>query len=280
MRIDLHMHTTASDGTFSPSDAVRYAKELGLTAIAITDHDTVAGFDEAEAAGERYGLEVVSGIEISTERKLVSEHLLGYFVDTKSSAMQMMLKRIVRDRDERNLRVTGLMQADGLAVSYDDMQRRFGEVIGRPHFARILMELGLASDTADAFARYLTRGKPYYIKRTVFPFEDSMNTILSAGGLPVLAHPFQYKLDDRQLRELIEYSISIGLRGIECRYSGYTPQQESYLESLAEEYGLLKTGGSDFHGGNKPLIKPGSGKGELCVPYAFLRELKLAAGRM
>ena len=173
-----------------------------------------------------------------------------------------------------------LMAADGLPVSYADMKRRFGEVIGRPHFADILVELGLASSVRDAFDRYVEKGQRYYVPRTILPIEQAIEIIRLSGGVPVLAHPFQYKRDDAGLRELIEYCMSQGLRGMECRYSGYTPEQSAYLEALAEEYGLMKTGGSDFHGSNKPQIALGTGiKDNLSVPYEWLLQLKELAGK-
>lgn len=274
-RIDLHVHTTASDGTFSPADAVRLAQETGLAAIAITDHDTVSGYAEAARAGAALGVEVVPGIEISTKFHH-AVHILGYYIDPESDKLAPVLDWVVRDRDERNRQMAALMAADGLPVCYEDMQRRFGEVIGRPHFARLLVELGYASDVADAFDRYVEKGRKYYVGRHFLSLERSIEIIREAGGVPVLAHPFQYRLDDTGLRELIEYSMAHGLRGMECRYSGYTTEQSGYLERLAEEYGLIKTGGSDFHGTNKAHIRLGTGTGGLEVPYEFLEELKNA----
>lgn len=277
--IDLHIHTAVSDGSYSPRELVQHAKELGLAAVAITDHDAVEGYAQASAAGDELGVEVVPGIEISTKYK-GPVHLLGYYVDVDSPALQEVLDWIVKDRDARNGKMAALMAADGLPVSYADMQLRFGTVIGRPHFARILVELGLAADVNDAFARYVEKGEKYYVARSFLSIERCHEIILEAGGLPVLAHPFQYRLDDAGRRELIEYCISLGLRGMECRYSGYTQEQEDYLEAMADEYGLIKTGGSDFHGRNKPGIELGTGKGRLSVPYSFLEEMKKAAGRL
>ena len=143
----------------------------------------------------------------------------------------------------------------------------------------MLYELGLAESVNDAFQRYVEKGQKYYLPRTIIPIEMAVETICRSGGVAVLAHPFQYKKNDAELRELIEHCMAHGLRGMECRYSGYDAQQTAYLEGLAEEYGLLKTGGSDFHGANKPTISLGVGKGELDVPYAWLERLKAAAGK-
>ena len=277
-RIDLHVHTTASDSTASPAEAVRLAKEAGLSAIAITDHDTVSGYAEAAEAGKKYGVEVVPGIEISTKYGR-AVHILGYYIDPNSDKLAPVLEWVVHDRDERNRKMAELMAADGLPVSYEEMHRRFGTVIGRPHFAEVLVELGLAKDIRDAFDRYVEKGQKYYLPRNFLSIERSIEIIREAGGVPVLAHPFQYKLDDAGLRELIEHCMESGLQGMECRYSGYSVGQSKYLGRLAEEYGLIKTGGSDFHGDNKRHISIGTGAGHLEVPYKYLEKLRQTAGR-
>lgn len=272
-KIDLHVHTSASDGTLSGREVAELAHSLGLSAIAISDHDTAAGYFEAAEAGKELGLEVVPGIEISTKYGR-AVHILGYYIDPKAPSLEHVLNWIVNDRDTRNRKMAEMMAADGLPVSYEMMHQRYGEVIGRPHFASLLVELGLASSIQDAFDRYVEKGQKYYQPRTILPIERAVEIIVEAGGIPVLAHPFQYRMDDALLRELIEYCMSFGLRGMECRYSGYDEEQVAYLEALAGEYGLVKTGGSDFHGSNKPHIALGSGMGNLTVPYDFLEKLK------
>lgn len=272
--IDLHIHTTASDGTCTPREVVRLAVEQGLRAIAVTDHDTIVGHGEAMLAAMDYDIELVPGIEISTKYG-VAVHILGYFLED----LVPLLKGVVNDRDIRNAKMAELMAADGLPVSYAKMKERFGAVIGRPHFGELLVEFGLARDVSDAFARFVGKGQKYYVPRTTIDIDTSVEAVVASGGVPVLAHPFQYKKSDGELRELIERCMDHGLRGIECRYSGYDAEQVAYLESLAEEYGLLKTGGSDFHGENKPHISLGTGiGGELDVPYEWLEKLKEAAG--
>ena len=277
-KIDLHVHTTASDGTYTPAQAVRLAKELGLAAIAITDHDTAAGYAEAAQAGRALDVEVVPGIEISTKYG-GAVHILGYYMDPEAESLANVTDWLVQDRDRRNQKMAERMAADGLPVSYEDMHWRFGAVIGRPHFAELLIELGLARDMQDAFDRYVEKGQKYYLPRNFLTIEQSIETIIQAGGVPVLAHPFQYKRSDEGLRELIEHGMESGLKGMECRYSGYTEEQSRYLEDLAEEYGLVKTGGSDFHGDAKPHIRLGHGTGSLDVPYDYLEKLKELAGK-
>ena len=272
--IDLHVHSTASDGTASPRELAELALRQGLSAVAVTDHDTVLGYPELKEAGEELGIETVPGIEISTKFHR-AVHILGYYIDPHSPHLEPVLNWVVEDRDKRNREMCRLMAADGLPVNYEDMKQRFGEVIGRPHFADLLVELGLAKNVKDAFDRYVEKGQRYYVGRTILPIEQAIDIIRLSGGVPVLAHPFQYQLDDAGLRELIEHCIAQGLRGMECRYSGYGPEQSEYLEKLAEEYGLIKTGGSDYHGSNKPKIVLGRGiEQNLHIPYEWLENLK------
>ena len=272
-RIDLHIHTTASDGTFTPEEVVREASRLGLAAVAITDHDTAAGYARAAAEGEKRGLEVVPGIEISTKFRS-AVHILGYYIDVDSPALEEVLDWMHRDREERNVKLCAMLRASGVDIDIERMHARFGDLVGRPHFAEIMIENGMARDMNDAFERLLNKNKPFFIPRQFLPIERSIEIIREAGGTAVLAHPFQYRLDDAALRELIEHCMESGLEGMECRYSGYDAAQTAYLEALAAEYGLVRTGGSDFHGAIKGEIRLGEGKGGLNVPYAFLEELR------
>ena len=272
-RIDLHIHTTASDGTFTPEEVVREASRIGLAAVAITDHDTAAGYARAAAEGENCGLEVVPGIEISTKFRS-AVHILGYYIDVDSPALEEVLEWMHRDREERNVKLCAMLRESGVDIDIERMHARFGDLVGRPHFAEIMIENGMARDMNDAFERLLNKNKPYFIPRQFLPIERSIEIIREAGGTAVLAHPFQYRLDDAGLRELIEHCMESGLEGMECRYSGYDAAQTAYLEALAAEYGLVRTGGSDFHGAIKGEIRLGEGKGGLNVPYAFLEELR------
>lgn len=272
-KIDLHIHTTASDGTFTPEEVVREAARLGLAAVAITDHDTAAGYPAAAAEGEKCGVEVVPGIEISTKFR-AAVHILGYYVDVHSPALDEVLDWMHRDREDRNIKLCAMLREKGVDIDNERMHARFGDFVGRPHFAEIMVENGLARDMNDAFERLLNKNKPFFIPRQFLPLDRSVEIIREAGGIPVLAHPFQYRLDDASLRELIEYCMAHGLEGIECRYTGYDAEMCAYLESLAAEYGLARTGGSDFHGVIKSDIRLGEGRGELNVPYAFLTELR------
>ena len=279
-RIDLHVHTNVSDGTTSPAETVRLAKEAGLAAIAVTDHDTYLAYAQAALAGMDCGIEVVPGIEISTKYG-VSVHILGYYIDSSSKAMRSVLDWVVDDRNTRNRKMCELLQADGIDITYEQMQERFGRVIGRPHFAELLVSMGYASSINDAFDKYVEKGRKYYVARNILPIEKAVGLIAEAGGVPVLAHPFQYKKSDSELRELIEHCMPYGLAGMECRYSGYDAEKVAYLEALAKEYGLVKTGGSDYHGEHKKHISLGTGiGGNLEVPYEYLEILREKAGEM
>lgn len=273
--IDLHVHTTKSDGTVPPAEIAPLAMAAGLAAIAVTDHDTVGGLAEAARAGAACGVEVVSGIEFSTGWEHTEIHILGYLFDPESPLLRPALDWVAGDRLGRNQKMAALMRADGIPVTAEELYARYPEsTVGRPHFAVKLMERGLADSVADAFRRYLAPGRKYYVRRNYIPFEEAVRVIRAAGGRAVLAHPFQYQYDDVRLRQLLGYCVSAGVEGMECLYSGYTPEQEAYLAALAREYGLFITGGSDFHGGHKPEISIGTGTGNLRVPYTLLEKMK------
>lgn len=269
-RVDLHVHTTASDGTMTPSEVVSYAQALGLSAIAITDHDTAAGLGEALEAGAHLGLEVVPGIELSVDYQGHGIHLLGYFLDPDTPALAELLTWVVAERRERNRNMARAMQADGIDIRLERLEEAYPDaVIGRPHFARALTELGLADDVSDAFRRYLNKGCPYFRRRTYIPMDRAFQAIRDAGGKAVMAHPLQYPMDESARRELVKLLRDKGAVGLECLYTGYDDEQTACLSALAAEYGMCVTGGSDFHGPGRP-----NRLGQPQVPYHHLEELK------
>ena len=270
-RIDLHIHTSASDGADTTDKIIADSINLGLKAIAITDHDTVSGIPSSLPSG----IELVPGLEFST-KYMTKTHILGYFIDLDNKPLKDALQSIVDARDIRNEQIAAAMRSDGIQITYSEMKDRFGDVVGRPHFGEILMEEGICSSIAEAFDKYLNRGEKYWFKMKTLALEDAISLIVNAGGVAVLAHPFEYSFEKNSLSELIEYCINLGLKGIECRHSSHTPGQMAYLESIASEYGLYKTGGSDYHGNIKPDISLGSGKGFMSVPYEWLEILKSA----
>ena len=269
-RIDLHIHTTASDGTCSPGEVVRLGAAAGLKLMAVTDHDTVAGVKEAVAEGEKLGIQVIPGIEISSDYMGEDTHILGYGVDPESPAMAEVLAWIVEERDRRNGQIAALMRKDGIEVDIDALKERYpGATVGRPHFARALVDHGWAKSVPEAFERWLNTGKPYYLPRNQLPFDRGFGFIHRAGGVAVLAHPLQYGYDPAGLRALIARAAQCGAEGMEVHYSGYTQAQRAMLTKLAEEFGLFVTGGSDYHGANRPAIR----LGELEMPRQVEGEL-------
>jgi hypothetical protein len=277
--VDLHIHTTASDGTLTPTQVVELARNTNLAAIAITDHDTMSGVPQAQAAGEALGVEVLAGIEISTDHQGCDTHVLGYGLDPTAPALQTVLDFVSADRRARNVRIAQRMRRDGVAVSLEELEQRFpGGTVGRPHFARLLVEQGRAASVSDAFARYLDPGKPYYQERAHLPIAQAVEIIRQCGGVAVLAHPLQYGYAPAQLEQLVADARKLGMVGLECHYTGYTEEQQRSLAALAAQYGLIVTGGSDFHGDNKPDIALGRGHGSLFVPYDCLTQLRQQIG--
>lgn len=279
-RIDLHTHTTASDGTLSPAALVRLAKERGLTAVAVTDHDTMAGVPAARAAAKELGVELIPGIEISTDYRGQDTHVLGYGLREEAPELRPVLDWVQKDRRTRNRRIAAMMQADGIEISLEELeQRNPGATIGRPHFARVLVEQGRAESVGDAFARWVGEGCPYYLPRTYLPLARAVEVIRRCGGVAVLAHPLQYGYSRPELRGLVEFAAACGVQGMEVYYTGYGAEQREGLLALAGEFGLFATGGSDFHGENKPRIGLGAGYGSLTIPESALAALKQAMER-
>lgn len=273
--IDLHVHTTASDGTMTPAELVFYAAKRGLKAVAITDHDTIDGLPEALEAGQKAGLEVVPGIEIGVD--FTGEmHILGYFVDPLSPQLTEGLRLLRGFRDGRNPRMAKNLRALGFEVTMDEVaQMAQGSVVGRPHFAAVLKEKGYVKTIEEAFEKYLGEGKPAYDKKDGMTPRQGIELISAAGGIPVLAHPKYLAVqNDAQLGELLDTLAGYGLQGIEAYYTGHTTLETAKFCRLAADRGLVVTGGTDFHGAHKPDIEIGIGTGALNVRYELLDKLK------
>ena len=275
-RIDLHIHTTASDGTDSPRLIVQQAAQLSLRAVAVTDHDTVAGIAEAQAAGRELGVEVLPGIEISTDYRGTDAHILGYFIDPTSSALRQLTEWMVAERDSRNSAMAANMAADGIDISPEQLRRAHPDaVIGRPHMAQRLMELGLVGSVKEAFALYLGSGKKYYLPRRRIPLPEAVEIIRAAGGIASAAHPLQYGFSESGTADYLRFARGAGCAALEAYYSEHSPAQRDALLAAAEELGMAVSGGSDYHGSVKPHIALGSGiNGSLNVPYSVLEGLK------
>lgn len=276
--IDLHIHSTASDGTMSPAEIVGYAKEKDLEAIAITDHDTVEGVEEALAAGEKAGIEVVPAIEISAEYPKSTLHILGYYIDFNDERFLQNISVLQKARAERNPKIIKNLQNLGLKIDFEEVieEAKTGQV-GRPHFAQVLLKKGYVKDINEAFNKYLKKGAPAYENKFRFPPNEAISYILNAGGMPVLSHPntLNYQTNT-ELESIVSEMVKYGLAGIEVYYSEHSKNQTEFYEQIAKKYDLLITGGSDFHGQNLKGTDLGTGRKNLNVPYALLKRMKEA----
>lgn len=278
--VDLHTHTTASDGADQPARVVGLAAEKGLAAVAVTDHDTVAGVAEAMEAGARLGIRAVPGIEVSSDYRDNNIHILGYFLDPEAPALRTVLDWVSVERAERNRKMCDMLAADGFDVTMEELLREYpAAVLGRPHFAEHLMRKGYVSSVQEGFDRYLEVGRPYFLPKRRISMARAIETIRLSGGVAVLAHPFEYKYPENETEALIEYAAELGAGGLECYYSLHTPEQQAWLLARAERYGLAVSGGSDYHGVRKPHIAIGAGRGDMRVPASVLPELEARAGK-
>jgi len=276
MEIDLHLHTTASDGTMSPAEIVRYAKEKGLLTIAITDHDTVEGIAEGLQEGRKLGLEVIPGVELSVDYSKGTMHLLGYFIDHTSPELLEKLAIVQQARAERNLKMVERLRGLGINIDLSEVKEapEHGQ-IGRPHFAYTLVQKGHAQNIQDAFERYLRKGGPAYVEKFKFFPQEAMGVIHKAGGITVLAHPFT--LNQAQLQDLEPVIVELkenGLDGIEIYYPEHSEGQMKCYRYLAQKYALAVTGGSDFHGLNKDKEDVAEGYGNEECSHNLVDELR------
>lgn len=282
-RYDLHSHPQASDGMNKPSENVRLAKEKGLTGLAITDHDTVAGIGEALLAGKELGVDVVPGIEISTRAAGKDIHVLGYYMNFDDDRFQARLARLRSVREERNGLIIAKLQELGVSITLEEVKAglsrplRPDESLGRPHIADALVRKGYAVDMRDAFDRYLAEGKPGYASLPRIAPEEAIAWIREAGGAPVLAHPGLYG-DDKLVRSILERGKP---DGIEVYHSDHGPEEEIRYAAMAEQYGLIVTGGSDYHGVRQGVVFHGDLGGRTAPPGTVERlKQAAAAGRI
>lgn len=276
-RLDLHLHTTYSDGSFSVREVLTRAQQAQVVALSITDHDTVAGILEALVIGHELGIEVLPGIEISSREGDTELHLLGYGFDWTHLRLLANLAALRDSRHDRNPQIVERLRALGMDLTYDDVRALAGtESVGRPHIARVLMERGYVSSAKEAFDRFLGDGKAAYVPRTLPDPETAVAWIREAGGVPVLAHPSWVRESREGLVQLCRRLKERGLGGVEVHYSTHRPSETAEYLQLARSLDLLVTGGSDFHGLTKPDIEVGIGRGDLRVPLALLEPLKKA----
>ncbi|WP_315793140.1 PHP domain-containing protein [Paenibacillus sp. BIC5C1] len=277
-RCDLHTHSQASDGMQPPAENVKLAKQRGLSAVALTDHDTVAGVAEAQQAGREYGIDVVAGVEISTRAGGKDIHVLGYYVNTEDEKFLERLRGLREAREERNHLIIAKLQELGLEISWQEVIDGLGrplepdESIGRPHMADVLVRKGYAADMRDAFNRYLAEGQPGYVSVPRVAPGDACQWIKDAGGAAVIAHPGLYGDDELVRRILVDSRPD----GIEVVHSDHGPKEERRYAELAREFGLIQTGGSDYHGIRQGVVFHGD-LGSKTVTIDVLDKLRAAA---
>jgi predicted metal-dependent phosphoesterase TrpH len=280
-RLDLHLHTTHSDGSCTPTEIIGLAHQAGVTALAITDHDIMTGVTEAVAAGQACGIEVIPGVEVSSTVGSSELHILGYFLDWQDFDLSERLKTLRNARHRRNPLIIERLQVLGIDITYDEVRALAGsDSVGRPHIARVLMDKRVVASAKEAFDRFLAEGKPAYVPRELPSPAEAIRWIKAARGLAVLAHPTWVKVTEQPLIDLVRQLKADGLDGVEVYYSTHAARQTREYLSLAQQLGLLVTGGSDFHGLTKPDIEVGIGKGTLHIPTSLLPKMKEAAGRL
>jgi len=260
---DLHIHTSASDGLITPEEAVKQAHTAGLAAVSIADHDSIGGIESALEAGEKYGVEVIPGVELSSEIKGSELHFLGDYIDWQNKWFRDKLLVFQDARRDRAKRIVEKLRKLGMDISYDMVTALDGKVLGRPHIARVLLDIGHVKTLDEAFNKFLAPGKPAYVEKYQLSPAEAIKMIKRVNGVPVLAHPVFAHADD-MLPELVE----LGLCGIEVYHSKHDAQATKYYEQLAQKYGLLVVGGSDSHGSKIPV-------GNVRIPYSLVEKLKM-----
>ncbi len=272
--IDLHTHSLKSDGSMTPTEVVEEAKRAGLAAIALSDHDTVDGVREAVEAGERLGVEVIPAIEFSVQSK-TETHILGYFIDIENPELLKTLKEVVDLRIERNHVTCQRLNELGFEMTLEEVRALApNNFVGRAHFARVMMDKGYISSVKEGFDKYMSVGKYAYCEKQRLTARDAIELIEKCGGLSFLAHPHLTKLPDDELKDFLRELKGYGLCGLEGYYTDYTPGMQEKYQSMADELGLMISGGTDFHAKMKPHISIGTGLGNMKIPYSVIEKMK------
>jgi hypothetical protein len=276
--IDLHTHTDQSDGTLSPRELVEEAARVDLEALGITDHDTFAGYDQAVEHAARASIELICGVELSTKHRGRSVHLLAYFLkQAPTREFRNWVAALEGSRHQRNRELIEKLRERGVDITLEEVSRRAGKIVGRPHFAATIVEKGYAASLQQAFDEYLDESAACFVARDEPGFEVAIAQILASGGLPVLPHPGRVTAIPSVLEEEVTQMRDTGLRGIEVYHSDHSPSDCAFYAELAGRLGLAATGGSDFHGAAKPRIALGTGiDGNLHVPSSILAKLRSA----
>jgi 3',5'-nucleoside bisphosphate phosphatase len=282
MQVDLHVHSTASDGTEQPADLVASAVRARLGAIALTDHDTLQGLDAARTAADALGIRLIPGVELSCDWDGGAMHLVVLFLEPGNGPLQDHLTVLREARDVRNTRIVERLVGMGIEITIDEvLAEAGGGSVGRPHLAAVLVRKDVVPDIPTAFDRYLAAGRPAYVGRERLTPVEAISLARESGGVPVLAHPLTLGIDlDGELRTTFQRLAEIGLVGVEVEYSTYLPEERIRLRRLATAAGLLPSGGTDYHGAYKPDILLGVGKGDLAVAGSILDDLEAARPTM
>ncbi len=281
MTVDLHLHSTASDGGDAPADVVKQAAAAGLTTIALTDHDNLDGIAEARAGAREHGIDLIPGSELSVEWTGGAMHMLVYFLEPGPGPLQDRLGELQEGRRQRNLRVADILGDLGFDITYDEVvEEAEGRGIGRPHFAAVMVRKGYVRSIQEAFDLYLGAGKPAYAERVRLDYLDAIALARASGAVPVVAHPHTIGVSADDYAQAFRELADAGVMGIEAHYSEYAPEMRRHLASLAAEHGLVATGGSDYHGRFKPSTSIGRGRGDLRVPPETVDRLQEARSRL
>ncbi len=279
--VDLHAHTTASDGSYTPTELVRYAKKKGLSAIAITDHDTVAGVEEASIEGRKLGIRVIPGAELSTRMDDCDVHMTSLFINCKNKQLIKRLDDMAASRQERNYKMVDKLHEAGFQIDRSDLDALGeGKILARGHIAQILIARGYATELKEALRKYLSKGTPGYVQKEVLPPEECIQLVHDAGGLIFVAHLHQIDPQDPEhCRDVARRLIRMGADGLETQYCEFDDEWRQATEQIAQECGCLRSGGSDFHGTMKKGLDLACGYGDLQVPYTFLEAMDAELAR-
>ena len=279
--VDLHAHTTASDGSYTPTELVRYAKKKGLSAIAITDHDTVAGVEEASIEGRKLGIRVIPGAELSTRMDDCDVHMTSLFINCKNKQLIKRLDDMAASRQERNYKMVDKLHEAGFQIDRSDLDALGeGKILARGHIAQILIARGYATELKEALRKYLSKGTPGYVQKEVLSPEECIQLVHDAGGLIFVAHLHQIDPQDPEhCRDVARRLIRMGADGLETQYCEFDDEWRQTTEQIAQECGCLRSGGSDFHGTMKKGLDLACGYGDLQVPYAFLEAMDAELAR-
>ena len=282
-RVDFHMHTTHSDGSYTPRELMRSCKEKNLACVSVTDHDTMSSFEACEIEARNLGIELIPGIEISAQFEPGTLHILGFFLNRTHPELNARLEEIQKARRERNPQVIEKLNRLGIAITLEEVERESArgtaerpgaQQIGRPHFAKALLAKGAVKSLQEAFDQYLAKGRPAYVDKRRLTSREAIQMINDAGGIASVAHPKQMRLDRAALEKEIGRMVSEGLGAMEVYHSCQGPAENKIYLAITQHFGLAVTGGSDFHGANKPGVDLGCLGENVCLGYEMVEALR------